>query len=442
MYILGDTITKDFTTHDPLTGNVSDADSLPTVEVFEGDNDTPIVSPLVEKRSGKTGNYRCLVVASEGNGFELGKSYNVIATAIVSGVTAKSRIDSFILDSKRNANMQDLSSAEVSDEVLAVFLDLGYSSDRASKLDDITLIEDNTRSILFQDGIWIDTVNGVPGTAWPIGTQLMPVSNLTDALSIATLHNVRRFKIRGSITLTQDLPYYIFEGTSSVFYDSVFLNGKNLQGSKFSNLSASGATLGINLEFYSCDLSDVSNLAGRTENCTLKGTIGLGAPGTSLLGRGGIFWDCIIDMVGAGRVYGIVGIGTPTIINSAPGCMILGVLASGLLTIDSSCTGGMAMIEGGCNYVNNGTDMIIQDMNLMNNFTIANAIWSAADAEFLIDIIRNKKLLQKEGSTWYLICRNATDTEDILKKALKDKNGDEVSDIAAGILAQELKSSV
>ncbi len=95
---LNDNITLDFTTHNPTTGEVSDADSLPTCEVFEEANDTPILTPIVTRRSGKTGDYRVTFLADSANGFEENKSYNVIATGVVGGKTAKARIASFSLE--------------------------------------------------------------------------------------------------------------------------------------------------------------------------------------------------------------------------------------------------------------------------------------------------------------------------------------------------------
>jgi len=110
---LGDTIVLDFTTHDPTTGNVSDADSTPTCEVFEDANDTPILTPTVTKRTGKTGNYRVSIVATAGNNFGVGRSYNVIVSATVVLITAKGRIASFSLDSKRLADLNDLAKADI-----------------------------------------------------------------------------------------------------------------------------------------------------------------------------------------------------------------------------------------------------------------------------------------------------------------------------------------
>lgn len=95
--ILGRIVTLDFTTHDPLSGQLSDADVLPTCEVFEDNSDTPILTPTVTKRTGKTGDYRVTFTASAANGFEEGKSYNIISQATVNSISAKARIGAFII---------------------------------------------------------------------------------------------------------------------------------------------------------------------------------------------------------------------------------------------------------------------------------------------------------------------------------------------------------
>ena len=104
--VLGDTVTRDFTTHDPLTGAVSDTDILPTCEVYEDNTDVPILTPLAVKRVGKIGNYRVTFDATTANGFEVGKSYNVIAIATVNAITAKARIAAFRLESAIAAHFQ------------------------------------------------------------------------------------------------------------------------------------------------------------------------------------------------------------------------------------------------------------------------------------------------------------------------------------------------
>jgi hypothetical protein len=96
---LGKTWTIDFCTHSATTGSVSDADSLPQVRIFEDDQDDPMAYiPTVDQRGALTGQYRVTIVATEGNGFEKGKSYNAIATAAVGGITGKQPVDSFIIE--------------------------------------------------------------------------------------------------------------------------------------------------------------------------------------------------------------------------------------------------------------------------------------------------------------------------------------------------------
>lgn len=93
---LGETIVLDLPpTHDPATGSVSDADGTPVCKVFEDAIDSAILTPSVVKRTGETGDYRVSIACTEGNGFEAGKSYNVVASATVGGVSAKVKLATF-----------------------------------------------------------------------------------------------------------------------------------------------------------------------------------------------------------------------------------------------------------------------------------------------------------------------------------------------------------
>lgn len=95
--LLGRTVYKDFVCH-TTAGVVSDADSTPTVEIFENDTDTAILTPTAVKRTSKTGNYRVPIVITAANGFEIGKSYNVVVSATVGGTSSKAVIMSFVIE--------------------------------------------------------------------------------------------------------------------------------------------------------------------------------------------------------------------------------------------------------------------------------------------------------------------------------------------------------
>jgi len=67
---------------------------------------------------------------------------------------------------------------------------------------------------------------------------------------------------------------------------------------------------------------------------------------------------------------------------------------------------------------------------------------TATDMTWLKKIVTQKKELKKTGDVWYLIIYDDDGVTPILTKAIKDKNGDNILDMDAGTLAQELASSV
>jgi hypothetical protein len=73
---------------------------------------------------------------------------------------------------------------------------------------------------------------------------------------------------------------------------------------------------------------------------------------------------------------------------------------------------------------------------------IADAVWDHADGDFLLKVVKNKKALEKSGSEWQLIVYDDNGTSELLNKALKDKNGNDITDLEAGLLSAELKTSV
>lgn len=87
---IDEVVTFDVVTHNPFTGDVSDADAAPTFAVYEDTTDTDVgVGGNMTKRTSLTGNYRGSFTASAANGFEAGKWYSVIVSATVVSTAAK-----------------------------------------------------------------------------------------------------------------------------------------------------------------------------------------------------------------------------------------------------------------------------------------------------------------------------------------------------------------
>lgn len=92
------TATLRFTTRNPTTGAAQNADSLPSVSVFEEGTDTPILTPTPANYG--TGRYKVDVVATAANGFEAAKEYNVEVAATVASVADAAIIAWFIITTR------------------------------------------------------------------------------------------------------------------------------------------------------------------------------------------------------------------------------------------------------------------------------------------------------------------------------------------------------
>jgi hypothetical protein len=65
-----------------------------------------------------------------------------------------------------------------------------------------------------------------------------------------------------------------------------------------------------------------------------------------------------------------------------------------------------------------------------------------ADTGLLEKVLKNKRVLSKSGSVWSLTIFDDDGVTPLIVKALKDKDGNNLTDLAAGVLAQELANSV
>jgi len=93
---LDEVIYFDCITSTPSTSAAVDADSTPTFAVYEESTDTDIgVGGNLTKRTSLTGNYRGTFTLSAANGFEVGKWYSIIGSAVVGGVTGKAVLKNF-----------------------------------------------------------------------------------------------------------------------------------------------------------------------------------------------------------------------------------------------------------------------------------------------------------------------------------------------------------
>lgn len=110
MYIgswkIDDLVTFSVTTHTASTGAATDADSVPSYRVYEDETGTAILTGNMAKLddANTTGFYSEQITLSAANGFEKGKSYNIIVSATVGGI-AGNTLRTFQLEAEVDANV-------------------------------------------------------------------------------------------------------------------------------------------------------------------------------------------------------------------------------------------------------------------------------------------------------------------------------------------------
>ncbi len=86
---IDDTVSFTVVTHDPATGDLTDADAVPAYRVYEDETGTAILTGSMAKLddSNTTGHYSEQLTLSVVNGLEASKSYNIYISAAVNGIT-------------------------------------------------------------------------------------------------------------------------------------------------------------------------------------------------------------------------------------------------------------------------------------------------------------------------------------------------------------------
>ena len=109
---------------------------------------------------------------------------------------------------------------------------------------------------------------------------------------------------------------------------------------------------------------------------------------------------------------------------------------NGVILLNANCTGGQIIQIGGNVPIRDSSGGAVTIVGDEGNYTTDLALQ-------LINYVRGRKILEKVGSIWYLVVFDHTDDiTEILRKVLKDKNGNNIGDLVAAELAMELKSSV
>jgi len=206
---------------------------------------------------------RSLVNGSD-NEFELGDSYqifNIIQCNIAGG----------------NLVAEDENDVQISSVVPTAFTQIVRTASSSATLSE----SQDIQYASFNGGVTVNVSSGTAGTTFPTGTSRQPVSNMTDALTIANERGLAKFFIEGNITLSAlTFDNFVFEGQSTSRSTITIDPSASVIASEFTNCTVTG-TLDGNSVIENAVAQDLNFVDGVVRNSGLIGDIILS--GTSTL---------------------------------------------------------------------------------------------------------------------------------------------------------------
>ena len=303
----------------------------------------------------------------------------------------------------------------------------------------------------FGGGITVDVISGHAGigtapSGGPIGTLKDPSNNLTDALTIASDLGFGTFYIIGDVTIdnTNDFDGFIFVGESEIKSVLTVDTDASVIGCEFYDCTVAGILDG-DCKAKNCVIGTLNYVSGTIQQCILEsGTITLGGSNEAH------FLDCwsgvaetstpVIDMGGSGQELSLRNYyGGIKLINKSGNDNVSIDLSSGNVILASTVTAGTIVVRGIGKLVDESGEHI--HSGTWNGVTIVNELVNSY-LEDMHKTVKNKKSLVKNGSTWELIIYEDDNITPLFNKVLKDKDGNDITDLTAGVLAEELQSSV
>jgi hypothetical protein len=169
---IGDNLVFSVCTHDPDTGVLTDADSMPTYRIYEDETATPILTGSMTKLddANTTGFYTEGIACTSGNGFENGKTYTIYIVATVDSDQGAICF-SFKAYDHRKANVKQI-------------------SDDGTAADDLELLVENSKGT--DNKVLISTDAQDLSGSLDVNTKLIEGSDATDQIRDAVVDDATK----------------------------------------------------------------------------------------------------------------------------------------------------------------------------------------------------------------------------------------------------------
>lgn len=231
----------------------------------------------------------------------------------------------------------------------------------------------------YENKIVLDTVNGNPGTLFPIGTNSFPVDNLNDALTLLSTYNLSRIHIKGTLTVSngEDLSNVTFSADRSVGNTLIISSG--ITDHTYVQDLTAVITQDGTMRYTTSVLVSVAEFDGGAKNCLLVGAINIVGTGSNYLTDCDTYTtdvdnkvpiyinDKKLNIIRCRGYYELVnktGTDTTTI-----------DLVGGIIEVGSGCTSGTIYISGIADVVDNSGSGCTVINSALSNQEITNSVW-------------------------------------------------------------------
>ena len=157
-----------------------------------------------------------------------------------------------------------------------IAIGIGLITDNSTGTCDVNtdglLNNDMAKTAAYGKEVMLDTVNGIAGTAYPVGTRAYPSNNLTDTLAICTARNLIRIMARSSVTIgaSHNIDGISIETHGILGTDIIFQAGCSAHKATIRYANVSGViTPGDELFIESCSVGALTDFTGIMNLTTL-----------------------------------------------------------------------------------------------------------------------------------------------------------------------------
>ena len=240
------------------------------------------------------------------------------------------------------------------------------------------------KAATYENVITLDTVGGVSGTGWPIGTGYKPSNNLTDALTIMLYGNINELVLLSDLTIEagHDVSDKVIKTIGKMGTDITFEAGCSANNTTLKNANLTGEiTAGDQLLVYDCQIvNNFENFNGIMDNVAFgqSSEVSFDTWATILKGTaGGDVTNEPEFSIGTASINISQWTGNLKLKNKTGSNRTVINCNSGNIIIDSTCVSGSIQLLGigSIEQDNSGPNCNVDTVAFISRESISESVW-------------------------------------------------------------------